>query len=160
MAERGYKLLEAIERIPGHDEMGVLKAENLAKWIATVRQSASELSRADVADTCIGTLLSHSPVGDDGVWPCEPVRKVMEDLQSEPIMRGAHTGVYNSRGAHWRGEGGDQERQLAAKYRTWAQALQSSYPYVASVLLMGMVRTYEAEANREDTEAGIRRRMR
>jgi addiction module HigA family antidote len=160
MAERGYKLLEAIKRIPGHDEIGDLKAENLAKWIATARQSARELSRNDIADTCIGRLLSHAPVGKDGIWPCEPVRQVMEDLQSEPLMRGAQTGVYNSRGVHWRGEGGSQERELAAKYRMWAQALQSSHPYVASTLLMGLVRTYEAEANREDTEAGIRRRMR
>jgi addiction module HigA family antidote len=160
MAERGYKLLEAIQRIPGHDEIGELKAENLAKWIATVRQSANGLSRADVADSCIGKLLSHAPIGKDGVWPCEPVRQVIEDIQSEPLINGMCTGVYNSRGAHWRGEGGDQERQLADKYRKWSQALQSSHPYVASALLMGLVRTYEADANREDTEAGIRRRMR
>ena len=160
MAERGYKLLEAIQRIPGHDEIGELKAKDLAKWIATVRQSASELSRADVADMCIGKLFSHAPIGKDGIWPCEPVRQVMEDIQSEPLMSGVRTGVYNSRGAHWRGEGGDQERDLAIKYRKWSQALHSSYPYVASVLLMGLVRTYEADASREDTEASIRRRMR
>jgi hypothetical protein len=160
MAERGYKLLGALQRIPGHDEMGELKAENLAKWITSVRQSANELSRTDVADVTIGELLSHAPVGKDGIWPCEPVRQVMEDIQSEAIMRGAATGVYNSRGVHFRGEGGDQERDLAAKYRMWGQALLSSYPYVASVLLMRLVRTYEIEANREDTEAGIRRRMR
>jgi hypothetical protein len=160
MAERGDKLLEAVQRIPGHNELGELKAENLAKWIASVRQSASDLSRADVADLCIGRLLSHPPVGKDGIWPCEAVRQAMEDIQSETVMHGACTGVCNSRGAHWRGEGGDQERELAAKYRAWASALQSSYPYVSSVLLMGLVRMYEAEANREDTEASIRRRMR
>ncbi len=30
MAERGYKLLEAIERIPGHDPLGELRADRLA----------------------------------------------------------------------------------------------------------------------------------
>jgi addiction module HigA family antidote len=160
MAERGYKLLGALQVVPGHDEMGELNAKNLGKWIAMVRHSAGELSRADVADSCIGKLLSNAPIGEDGNWPCEPVRQVMEDLQSESLMRGVQLGVYNSRGAHWRGEGGDQERELAAKYRKWAQALQSTYPYVASVLLMGLVRSYEADANREDTDAGIRRRMR
>jgi hypothetical protein len=48
----------------------------------------------------------------------------MEDVQSEAMMSGAHTGVYNSRGAHWRGEGGDHERELAQKYRKWGKALQ------------------------------------
>jgi hypothetical protein len=83
----------------------------------------------------------------------------MEDIQSETMMRGAHTAVYNSRGVVWRGEGGDQERQLADKYRKWGQALQSSHPYVSSKLLMELARTYEREASDHDTEAGIDRRM-
>jgi addiction module HigA family antidote len=160
MAERGYKLLEAIERIPGHNDLGELEAERLAKWIATVRQSCAELGRADIADMCIGKVLSCAPIGKDGVWPCEPVRDVMEDVQSESMMRGAHTGVYNSRGVHWGGEGGDQERELAEKYRKWGQVLQVSHPFVASRLLMGLAKTYHQDASREDTEAGIRSRLR
>lgn len=160
MAERGYKLLEAIERIPGYNDLGELEATRLAKWVATVRESCAELSRADIADTCIGKLLSCAPIGKDDVWPCEAARDVMEEIQSEPMMQGAHTGVYNSRGVHWRGEGGDQERELAEKYRKWGQALHVSHPFVASRLLMKLARTYELEANREDTEAGIRRRLR
>lgn len=159
MAERGYKLLEAIKRIPGYDDLGVLQPDRLAKWIATVRKSCAELSRADVADTCLGRMLANAPVGKDGAWPCEPVRQAMEDIQSDAMMRGAHTGVYNSRGVVWRGEGGDQERELAEKYRNWGQALQSSHPYVASKLLMELARTYEREASNHDTEAGIRRRL-
>lgn len=160
MAERGYMLLEAIERIPGHDDLGELKAMHLAKWVATVRESCATLSRADIADICIGKMLSCAPIGTDGVWPCEPVRDVMEEVQSEKMMSGARTGVYNSRGVHWRGEGGSKERDLAEKYRKWAQALQVSHSFVASKLLMGLANTYDQEASREDTEAGIRRRLR
>lgn len=160
MAERGYKLLEAIERIPGHNELGELEAAHLAQWITTVRHEGNALGRADIADICIGKLLSHAPVGKDGVWPCEPVRDVMEDVQSEPLMSGARTGIYNSRGVHARGEGGDQERDLAEKYRKWSQALQVSHPFVATRLLLDLAKTYEHEASREDTEAGIRRRLR
>ena len=160
MFERGYKLLEAIERVPGHNDLGELEAKRLAKWMEAVRQSCSELGRADIADICIGKVLSHAPIGDDGVWPCEPVREVMEEIESEPMMRGAHTGIYNSRGVHWRGEGGDQERELADKYRKWGQALQYSHPFVASKLLMEVAKAYDREASREDTEAGIRRRLR
>lgn len=160
MAERGYKLLDALDRIPGHNDLGELEAERLAKWIATVRQQCAEVGREEVADRCIGKVLSHAPVGADGVWPCEPVRDVMEDIQSESMMNGTHTGVYNSRGVHVRGEGGDQERDLAEKYRRWAVALQISHPFVASRLLMGLTETYDHEASREDTAAKIRRRLR
>lgn len=160
MAERGYNLLRAIERIPGHDGLGDLRVGHLAKWIETVRQASAELSRADAADGCIGEMLANAPVGKDGAWPCEAVRQVMEDIQSESMMRGAHRGVYNSRGIHARGEGGEQERALAEKYRNWGQALQSSHPYVSSKLLMRLANTYEREASRADTEADIRRRLR
>jgi len=108
----------------------------------------------------LGKMFANSLVGKDGVWPCEPVRDVIEELQSEPIISGARTARYNQRGAHFRGEGGDQERELAAQYRAWADALQFTHPFVSSQLLMGMVRTYEREAEQHDTEAGIRRRLR
>lgn len=160
MAERGYKLLEGLERMPGHNERDELETELLAKWIKTVRDSCKGLARGDIGDICIGKLLSSAPVGSDGVWPCEAVRNVMEDLRSEEVMRGAHTGLYNSRGVHSRGDGGSEERKLADKYRKWADALRFSHPYVSSALLMDMVKTYEDEAGREDTEAGIRQRLR
>lgn len=159
-AERGYKLLEALERIPGQDEPEDRQADRLAAWIKAVRDACAKLGRGDIADICLGKLLSSAPEGKDGVWPCEPVRQVMEDIQSEKISDGAHTGLYNARGVVWRGEGGNQERELAEKYRRWATALQFSHPFVSSTLLMGMVRTYEHEASREDLEAGIRRRLR
>jgi hypothetical protein len=160
MAKRGHHLLEAIHRIPGHDDLGNLDARRLAKWIATVRKIAAELDRVEVADVSIGGLLANAPVGEDGVWPCTPVRDVMEELQLDDVMRGAHTGLYNSRGVHWRGEGGDQERALAEKYRNWARALRVSHPFVSSSLLMGMAKTYEREASREDTASTLRRRLR
>jgi hypothetical protein len=159
-AERGYKLLDAIRRVPGHDDLGELRADLLAKWIKVVRDACAELGRAEVADISLGGLLSNAPTGGDGVWPCEPVREVMEEIQSVKISDGARTGLYNARGAHFRGEGGDEERELAAKYREWADALRYTHPFLSSTLLMTMVKTYEYEASREDTEAGIRRRLR
>lgn len=160
MAERGYKLLESIRRLPGYDPLGKLQTERLAKWVEIVRGASIGLSRGDIADFCIGRTLANSPIGDDGVWPCEAVRDVLEDIQSDSMMEGARNGVYNARGVVWRGEGGDQERELAAKYRTWAEALRVSHPFVSSKLLMTLTKTYEREAKNHDTEAGIRRRMR
>jgi addiction module HigA family antidote len=159
LAECGYKLLDSLKRIPGHDALGELRRDDLAKWVKTVRDGCAELGRLNVADLSLGRLFSCAPEGKDGIWPCEPVRDVMEDIQSEKISNGVCTGIYNSRGAHWRGEGGGQERALADKYREWARALQYSHSFVASSVLMGMVRMYEHDASREDTEASIRRRL-
>jgi addiction module HigA family antidote len=159
LTDRGYKLLDGMRYIPGHDDLGELSADRLATWIGTVRKACAELSRGEIADICIGKLLSHAPVGEDGAWPSEPVRRVLEETRSESMMRGAHTGVYNSRGVHSGGRGGDQERVLADKYRKWGEAIRFSHPYVSSKLLMELARTYDREADREDTEAGLRRRL-
>lgn len=159
--ERAHRLLETIGRIPGQDEATKEEQrEKLEEWVRTVRRFCAELSRADIADFCLGKLFSAAPVGDDGVWPNEAVRDVMEDLQSDYISQGANTGLYNARGPHCRKEGGDQERELADKYRAWAEALQSTHPFVSSTLLMSMVKTYEYEAEERDTEANVRRRLR
>jgi len=159
-AKRGYKLIDGIARMPGHDNLGELTRDKLTTWVKTVRDACRDLDRLEVADISIGKLLSRSPLGMDGVWPCEPVRQVMEDVHSKNMMEGAHTGVYNSRGVVSRGEGGNQERLLAEKYRAWANVLRYSHPFVASELLIGLVNTYEHEGNREDTDVMIRRRMR
>ena len=159
-AERGFRLLQAINLIPGVDGVGKIDGAKLSAWITTVRASCHGLSRAEVADTCIGKMLSACPADDDGTWPCLAVREVMEQIKSEPMMRDAHTGVYNSRGVVSRSSGGDQERALAEKYCAWGTSVATTHPFVASQLLNRLAKTYEDEARREDMEADIRHRLR
>lgn len=159
-AKLGYKLISGMETVPGRDEDGQLTVEGLRAWVKAVRDATMELSRLEVADLTIGELLAHAPLGTDGVWPCEPVRDVLEEVHSDAMMRGIRTGQFNARGAHFRGEGGAQERELADKYRVWADALRYSHPYVSSRALMGLVKTYEHDARREDIDAVVRRRLR
>ncbi|MEJ2911684.1 helix-turn-helix transcriptional regulator [Pseudoalteromonas sp. C12FD-1] len=161
LANRGYHLIEALTVIPGHNDLGELETERLRKWIATVRESCGELSRSDIGDLCIGKLLSSSAVGKDGIWPCEEVREVIEDIQSEDIMSGMRTGLFNSRGATCRapGEGGNQERELAEKYKAFGQKLLSSHPYVATKLLFAIAESYEYDAVRHDADVNVRARL-
>jgi hypothetical protein len=159
-AHLGHCILNATVRIPGHNDLGVLETARLSKWIATVREKCEELSRGKIGDLVIGKMLATSPAGRDGVWPCEVVRDVLEDLHSEEMVHGVCTGAFNARGVHWRGEGGDQERELAEKYRSWERALRITHPFVASKLLGAMAKGYERDANEEDIRASIRKRRR
>ena len=49
-------------------------------------------------------------------------------------------------------EGGDQERDLASKYRAYAEASKSEWPETAAAL-SHIARSYEEEARREDERA-------
>jgi addiction module HigA family antidote len=158
-AERAYKLIEGLQRIPGRNNQDEIDRGQLLEWVSKVRKSCEELGRLDVGDLSLGKLFSEASEGVDGVWPCEPVRDVLEQIQSEEISRGLTIGLHNARGVHWRGEGGEQERELAKMYRKWASALEFSHPFVSTTILKDMAKDYERQAEREDTEAGIRRRL-
>jgi len=159
-AERGYRLLGALKRIPGRNKQGDIDRDELVRWIGGVRSACSELGRQKVGDHALGVLMSHAPVGRDGVWPCESVRDALERIQADDMSSGITMGLFNSRGAHWRGKGGDQEREMAEPYRKWMNALQFSHPFVVSSILKPMFDTYERHAEIHDSEDEIQRRMR
>ena len=117
-----------------------------------------ELSSRDICDNCLGTLFSKAPVGKDGIWPCEPVREVIGRIWTEKFARGLCTGLYNSRGVFWSGEGGEEERRLAEKYANWAAALEFSYPSVSNIH-KEMAKSYVRDAMWEDERAGVSRRL-
>ncbi len=102
--------------------------------------------------------LAKAPGGEDGIWPCEAVCEAMEGTASPEIGQGFYIGVVNARGAHVRAEGGEQERELALKYRAWAERLHFEYPYVAGVL-ENIAASYEREAQWHDTEANVTKRL-
>ena len=86
--------------------------------------------------------------------------EVLEAIPSREVAVGFEIGVFNSRGVHSRSldEGGRQERDLSARYRAWAQRLSFEYPRVASIL-EGIAVGYDRDAEREDSELHIRRRL-
>ena len=159
VASAAYRLLNRIKVIPGRDGNGRIHGAVLAEWLAEVRRLCGEYARADVGDHCLGQLLAKAPEGENGLWPCAAVCEAMEEIASAEIGRGFGIGVHNSRGVHSRGEGGEQERELAAKYRAWAERLHFAYPYVGGVL-EDIAASYEREAAWQDSEAKITKRIR
>ncbi|MFX0561145.1 hypothetical protein TEPIDINF_002607 [Tepidibacillus infernus] len=159
VASAAYRLLGQLKKIPGTDENGRIDAAALAEWLAEVRRLCREYGRAEIGDHCLGQLLAKAPEGENGIWPCEAVCEAMEGIALLGIGEGFSIGVRNSRGVHWRSEGGEQERKLAAKYRAWAERLHFDYPYVGGII-EGIAESYEREARWHDSEANITKRLR
>ena len=161
LASAAYSLLNRIGRIPGTGEDGKIDAEVLLNWITEVRRLCAEHGRTEAGDETIGQLLSKAPVEEDGRWPCLPVCKAMESVASQHIRIGFNVGVHRARGVTSRAmdEGGTQERELAAKYRSWAKQCAFDYPHVSSVL-ESVAAEYDWHAKREDTEVEIEKRLR
>ena len=155
-----FRLLDRIRYIPGTAPDGKVNAEALHRWLTEVRRLCVEHGRVENGDRQIGQLLSRSPAEENGSWPSLPVCNAMERIASRHIGVGLQIGVYNGRGIVSRamGEGGDQERELAAKYRDWARLRAFEYPYVSSIL-ESIAAGYDCHGKREDNKTEVRKRL-
>jgi len=157
-AEIALRFFQNCRLLPGTQPNGVVDRQAFVKFIEEARELCRKRDRLTVCDITLGQILAHSPVGQDGVWPFEPAREVLDRLELENMRRGFRDGAINKRGETWRAadKGGAQERVLAAECQHYADALRTSHPNLATTLdeLAGF---YEREATHEDLEAQLRR---
>lgn len=156
-AETAWSVLHHWRRPPGTRDDGTLDADHLKQWVTKARALFAERKRTRIGDSQLGELLAGVFPGEDGIWPAEPVRELVEELQSEPFDDGLFVGRMNSRGITTRGvySGGSLERQLAAGYSDDAAALEARWPRTAEILRR-LQRSYDRLADQEDEEANRR----
>jgi len=156
LAEASYAVLSNFKTIPGLYEKH-LDVGKLTTWIDEVRRRAAEGKRAAVADQYIGHILAHSPIDDDGVWPLIAIREQIERLKSDQLQHGMQIEKFNMRGVYSKAvyEGGSEERQFAAQYRGYAEKA-AAWPRT-QLMLREIAKSWEADAEREDTSARQRK---
>ena len=149
-----FNVLWKLRLLPGLKEDGSVDVEALSTWVNEARRMCSEHDRGDIGDEQIGQMLANSPPGGDGVWPCEAVRDLLDDLASSHVGMGFTTGKANLRGVTSRGafDGGGQERSLVDKYRQDAAKIGAKRPFTAQ-LLRQLAARYEVAARWEDQRA-------
>lgn len=153
LARNAMSVLDRWRTPPGSSE-GTVEGDKLRAWVRQARQMFEAADRVGIGDDQIGHLLSGSPLGNDGAWPAEPVRDLVEELESKPLEAGLSTGKSNSRGITSRGpyDGGNQERGLAATFRQWSEQIGARWPRTAR-LVRGLAEEYKDEARMHDSEA-------
>ncbi|MFA0846820.1 MAG: hypothetical protein ACC614_04580 [Methanobacterium formicicum] len=151
-----WKLLRSWKKIPGTADNNEIDYDTLSSWIERARELCEESDRIEVCDIQIGKLLAHAEPEND-IWPPESVSKIIESVESEDLHQGFIIGTKNKRGIYTKSidEGGEQEVELAEKFRTYANKMTTRFPKTAS-LLNEIAESYENQAKREDDEAEIR----
>ncbi len=156
LARCAFRVLEHWKgTFPGY-EGGTLRMDGLRQWVRQARDALAESNRADIGDEQIGQVLARSAVGADGIWPAEGVRELIEEIGSEGLETGLYIGLRNQRGVTSRRpfEGGQQERDLAAKYRAWEKQTAGRWRRT-SRLLRCVAESYERDARRWDDDAEL-----
>ena len=135
-AKIAYDLLSTFKNVPGlHD--GKIDLQELSEWVVVARALTAAKDLDDIGDQRIGFVLAHAPQdADEPFWPPSAVCKVIEATASDQLERGFSIECFNKRGVYVKGinEGGGQERQLAARYKGWADATLM-YPRTSAMLL-------------------------
>ena len=146
--------------VPGRTEDSVVDYEALTTWVNEARRLCAERGRGGIGDDFIGQLLSRAPVGDDGIWPCEPVRELLEQVASQDMGNGFDVGIHNRTGVTTRSafDGGGQERTLVEEYKGQANEIAARWPTTAG-LLRRIAESYEREAQWHDRDAEERDRF-
>lgn len=157
VATIAWRVLHHCKQLPGQLPNGSIDAQAFVAFINSAREMAEAADRLEVCEGTLGEILAYAPADEDGAWPCRPVRDVLNRPELNEMRGGFHTGVLNKRGAHWRAlnEGGRQERDLAAQYEKYAQALYNSHPALAATLA-DIADSYQRDARREDLDARLR----
>ena len=159
LASSAFTVMNRIRRTPGTGDDGTIDVNKLKSWIDEVRELSKDLDCADVCDSQMGELLSRAPVAEADVWPCRQVCEALESVRSESMGLGFKIGVSNDRGASgYVVTGGNEERELAEKYRARARGLSFKFPFVAT-LVEDIAKSYEADAEFWETRAEIDQRF-
>ena len=155
IAQGAYSLLSSWRTLPGEDNGRVSVSHRLLhRWITEAQAGLDAVRRLPVGLTVAGQMLSGSPHGRDGLWPCAAAREVIEAVASTDLETGVAAGVHNSRGVVTKdaGVGGVAERELAQQYEGYAIAARATHPRTAR-MLRGIAKSYSRDADREDHRA-------
>jgi hypothetical protein len=155
LTANAWRLLNEWRIVPGSTERGgEIDPAALQRWVDDARRLLQEADRLEIGLDFIGRSLAHSRPDEDGSWPSEPVRELIERLASPTVESGFRMQAFNNRGGTSRGiyDGGAQERALVERLNGYVARIRDSAPRTAAVL-SSLADGYSAEARRNDEEA-------
>ncbi|NMO57775.1 hypothetical protein HH310_42265, partial [Actinoplanes sp. TBRC 11911] len=140
--------------LPGSIDGQLPTNENMLRWVETAREMLTASGRARVLPIVLGDALSGVTADEDGTWPSEPIRYVLEVLCDPDLDENLLFARMNQRGITTRDvyDGGTQERALADKYSAAADRVRGRWPR-SGALLDGLSQFYRDDARREDHSA-------
>lgn len=146
-----HRILMQNKRVPGEKD-GEIKQQLLDEWVDGMLAESHKQKLTKIVPSYIGRTLAHASEVD-GIWPPLEAATTIERLQSEDIERAIIIERHNMRGVYMKSmfEGGDQERELAERYRKWAAA-NGKYPRTRSMLTV-ISEAWTKDAKQADEEA-------
>lgn len=138
------------------EEEGKVDLCKLKKWINDFEEGLKTNNQYRLLDMVLGKLLASSPIGQDGFYPAEEVREIIEERYTKSLDNEYVASICNLRGVY-SPTGGKEERKIAFNYKENADNIRCKYPNTAKIYdHLYQQYIYEANSERESDEyAGI-----
>lgn len=149
LASNAYRLLSQWTKPPGTRDDGTYGAETLNTWLGRAKAICTESGHLEVGLQMIGHVLVYTPPDPDGLWIQHAAAAALNAKDADPMREGFRIQLFNSRGAHWVDPEGHAERQLAASYRTKAEAVEAHGYHRLANSLRELAASYDREAERQ-----------
>jgi len=149
LANKAWQLLHEWRIPPGTGDEGGFDEGKFKNWVQRVKEISTKSGHLEVALTHIGQVLIHCPEGTtDDLWIN---RTVAEELnaQDAEIMRGGYEiAWFNSRGVYHADPSGNQEGELAEKFRKKANDVENAGFWRLAVNLRNLAERYDQDVSR------------
>jgi hypothetical protein len=148
LATNAYRLLREWCIPPGLGEDRAYDSNALKGWLDVVNKECTETGHLEIAMTMVGHVLIHVHADPDGLWIHHSAAEVLNAKDAQDMRDGFQTELYKSRGVHYVDPTGKPERELAARYRTQAEAVENAGYHRLATTLRELAVSYEREAER------------
>jgi len=111
---------------------GDINLEELENWVAKFTEQLTNQKQINLLGHVLGRLFAYSPVGKDGYYPHEAVRKIIEDISEDNLRASYRTAEINKRGVY-SPDAGKTEKEMALKYKENAEEIRILYPESAKI---------------------------
>lgn len=145
IATNAYRLLSTWTIVPGVRN-GTLKGEALNKWVEQMQQNAEQTGHLEISQEMFGRVLTHAPEDPSGLWIHLDVAAVLDRPEAKIVREGFRMELFNSRGAHWVDPTGAPERELAQKFRKYAETIEDAGFIRLAASLRSLSEEYDREA--------------
>lgn len=150
IATNAYRLLSEWRTPPGCRENGNYDGDPLTAWLNAVKKECTETGHLEIAMTMFGHVLVYAPADPDGLWIHRSVAGALNEKDAGDMRVGFRTELFNSRGTHGF-TAGQEERDLAANYRSQADAVEASGFHRVATTMRELAASYERDAERESS---------
>lgn len=149
--ETATRILFAWRGVPWESADPPLRDDKLYEWAKAILDKGSASKPHSRIATFLAMVLQRA-ADADGTWPALAVRRLLEDRTARGLLLDElRVARWNARGATSRslGDGGRQERVLAARYSEDARRLKAEWPSTAK-LLSELAKSYNDDARKID----------